>query len=82
MTTRTTSTSAWPYLLALFLACLVSFPTWLMMPFVGIDEQARVTATLSAFCVVGVGLVVYMRCCLAGDAPADDRKPGAREGAR
>jgi hypothetical protein len=64
MTRKMTKISAWSFLFALFLAGLVTFPAWLVLPLVGVDPLARLTAAALAFAVFSAGFLVYAHCCL------------------
>jgi hypothetical protein len=68
--------SAWPYLFAIILACLVSFPTWSLLKLSGLGDAPRLILTVAGFAIVSSGLVVYMRCCMQRHLYRRHRVPG------
>jgi hypothetical protein len=68
-----TLASAWPYFLAILLACLVSFPTWSLLKLFGLADSARWMLTVAGFGLISSSLMIYMRCCMRRHLPHGHR---------
>lgn len=55
----------WPYLFALGVAAVLTFPTALVLGLAGLDGQAQILLSALAFAALSAGLAFYVRCCLA-----------------
>jgi hypothetical protein len=78
---KMTTPRTWPYVFVLFVACVLTFASTMMLGFLGIDPEQRVVGSLAVFVALAAGLMFYARCCLASPvaAPAS-RTPPTDEG--
>ena len=54
----------WPFLLALLLAGLIGFLTWMILPFLQFDETARLVLSGTMFIATTAILIYYMWSCM------------------
>jgi hypothetical protein len=55
----------WPYLYALGVSAVLTFPTALVLDHAGLRGQVQMLLTALAFVTLSAALAAYVRCCLA-----------------
>jgi hypothetical protein len=58
------SNSPWPFGMALFIAAIIAFLTWLMLGFAGANPMEEAIGTALVFVAVGATLVHYVLGCM------------------
>lgn len=64
MRTCTACRAAWPFVLALALAAVMSFPAWATFDLMSLEPSARVAGTALVFFTSATGLMLYVRWCI------------------
>lgn len=54
----------WPYLIALFIASITGFLTWLILGYSDFDATEQIFIAAGMFLVTGVSLAHYMMICV------------------